>query len=194
MVCHFPHRCHIKRVYVENNADGAKYRGELCKGCSWWKDLEPDPAPCPSPAQANASAPSAQAAPSAPPQHPDSQECQECEYQNHCQDDPQKEDYCPQPEPERRGWGGRRPGAGVKPGTFNNLKHGKQSVLIRRAVEVLAENKELRPFLLLIARAAVEGVIPQTTRQLIIETLGKTPLGMLPDTIQLKRLRNGQKV
>ena len=63
-----------------------------------------------------------------------------------------------------------------------------------RAVEVLAEHKELRPFLLLIARAAVEGEIPQTTRQLIIKSLGETTTGMLAATSQLRRLRDGQKV
>lgn len=118
----------------------------------------------PPPAQANASAPVAQAAPSATPQRPTS------------------------------GWGGRRKGAGAKPGTMNRLRHGNRSALIRRAVEVLAEHKELRPFLLLIARAAVEGEIPQTTRQLIIKSLGESTTGMQVAARQLRRLRDGQKV
>lgn len=77
---------------------------------------------------------------------------------------------------------------------MNHLRHGNRSALIRRAVEVLAEHKELRPFLLLIARAAVEGEIPQTTRQLIIKCLGETTTGMQVAAMQLRRLRDGQKV
>lgn len=77
---------------------------------------------------------------------------------------------------------------------MNHLKHGHRSALIRRAVAVLAEHKELRPFLLLIARAAVEGEIPQTTRQVIIESLGETTLGMQAASSQLRRLRDGQTV
>jgi hypothetical protein len=92
--------------------------------------------------------------------------------------------------PPRQGWGGRRAGAGAPKGSLNHLKNGSRSALIRRAVEVLAEHKELRPFLLLIARAAVEGEIPQTTRKLIIEALRKTTLGMLSASSQLRRLQN----
>ena len=33
--------------------------------------------------------------------------------------------------PPRSGWGGRRPGAGAKPGTMNHLRHGNRSALIR---------------------------------------------------------------
>ena len=117
-------------------------------------------------AQAVASAPCAQPSPSASAQRP----------------------------PRSSTWGGRRRGAGARPGTMNHLKHGQRSALIRHAVNVLAEHKELRPFLLLIARAAVEGEIPQTTRQLIIESLGETTTGMLAATSQLRRLRDGQKV
>src|SRR4030042_1798899 len=91
--------------------------------------------------------------------------------------------------PSRPGWGGRRAGAGAPKGSLNHLKTGSRSALIRRAVEVLAENKELRPFLLLIARAAVEGEIPQTTRRLILNSLGKKTAGMQAATIQLRRLR-----
>ncbi len=93
--------------------------------------------------------------------------------------------------PSRKsGWGGKRPGAGVKPGTMNRLRHGNRSALIRRAVELLAENPELRPFLLLIARAAVEGEIPQSTRQLIIKTIGDNPTAMLAASSQLRSLRD----
>ncbi len=73
--------------------------------------------------------------------------------------------------PQHQGWGGRRAGAGVKPGTFNHMVHGRRSALIRRAVQVLADNPELRPFLLLITRAAVQGELPSTTRQIIREAL-----------------------
>lgn len=102
----------------------------------------------------------------------------------------QQEAASARPENPHPGWGGRRPGAGVKPGTMNHLKHGQRSALIKRAVEILAEHKELRPFLLLIARAAVEGEIPQTTRRLIIESLGETTLCMQAASIQLRRLRD----
>jgi hypothetical protein len=95
-----------------------------------------------------------------------------------------------QPPPEKPGWGGKRRGAGAPKGSLNHLKTGCRSALIRRAVEVLAENKELRPFLLLIARAAVEGEIPQTTRRLILHSLGEKTAGMQAASIQLRRLRN----
>jgi hypothetical protein len=96
----------------------------------------------------------------------------------------------PPPPNKKPGWGGKRRGAGLKRGTPINLKHGGRSTLIRRAVDILAKNKELRPFLLLIARAAIDGEIPQTTRRLIIQSLGKTTTGMLSASSQLKRLRN----
>jgi hypothetical protein len=70
-----------------------------------------------------------------------------------------------------QGWGGKRPGAGAPIGSFNHLKNGSRSALFKHAVEVLAEHKELRPFLLLIARAATQGEIPQTTRRLILKAL-----------------------
>ncbi len=95
----------------------------------------------------------------------------------------------PPTEEKHKGWGGRRKGAGAPIGSFNHLKTGKRSALIRRAVAVLAEHKELRPFLLLIARAAVEGEIPQTTRRLILQALGDKPTVMLGTTVALKRLR-----
>jgi hypothetical protein len=92
--------------------------------------------------------------------------------------------------PVRPGWGGRRAGAGAPKGSLNHLKTGSRSALIRRAVEVLAENKELRPFLLLIARAAVDGEIPQTTRRLILHSLGKKTAGMQSAAAALRRLRD----
>ena len=87
-------------------------------------------------------------------------------------------------------WGGKRRGAGAPKGSFNHLKNGSRSALIRHAVEVLVKHKELRPFLLLIARAAVDGEIPQITRRLILKTLGDKPLGMYKAAITLKRLRD----
>jgi hypothetical protein len=106
----------------------------------------------------------------------------------------QQEAASARPENPHPGWGGRRPGTGVKPGTMNNLQHGRRSALISHAVHVLAEHKELRPFLLLISRAAVQGEIPQTTRQLIIQELQKTTFGMQIAARELKRLRDGEKV
>jgi len=152
-------------------------------------DHRPDRPP-PPPAQAIASAPRAQPTPSASAQRPPHRDCpKDCPYSAHCNNDPQLPDYCPRPE-SRPGWGGRRAGAGAPKGSLNHFKTGSRSALIRRAVEVLAENKELRPFLLLIARAAVEGEIPQTTRRLILHSLGKTTTGMLAATSQLRRLRD----
>lgn len=90
----------------------------------------------------------------------------------------------------RPGWGGRRRGAGAPKFNFNRLKDGRQSVLIRRAVDILMEHHELRPFLLLIARAAVEGEIPQTTRRVIIKALGKKIGGMQTAAAALRRLRD----
>jgi hypothetical protein len=90
----------------------------------------------------------------------------------------------------RSGWGGKRRGAGAPKGSLNHFKNGSRSSLLRHAVEVLAENKELRPYLLLIARAAVQGEIPQTTRRLILRSLGEKTLGMQSAASQLRRLRH----
>jgi len=96
---------------------------------------------------------------------------------------------CPQ-NGHKPGWGGRRPGAGAPQHNLNRLTHGQDSKLIRTAVEKLAADPELRAFLLLIARAAVEGEIPQTTKQLIMQTLGKTTAGAQVAARQLRRLRD----
>lgn len=68
-------------------------------------------------------------------------------------------------------WGGKRKGAGAPRGNLNRLKHGRQSKLIKKAVEKLAADEELRAFLLFIARAATEGEIPETTRKLLQHAL-----------------------
>ena len=101
-----------------------------------------------------------------------------------CQNCPRK----PKPHP---GWGGKRPGAGAPAFNLNRLTHGQQSRLIKLAVEKLAEDPELRAFLLLIARAATEGEIPETTKRIITKALGKTPLRREAATIRLKRMREG---
>lgn len=93
--------------------------------------------------------------------------------------------------PQKRGWGGRRVGAGAPRGNLNRLVHGRDSKLIRHAVEKLAQDPELRAFLLLIARAATTGEIAETTRQNIIRVLGDSPLRRQVATISLKQMREG---
>jgi hypothetical protein len=79
---------------------------------------------------------------------------------------------CPnRPKPHNSGWGGKREGAGAPQGNLNAIKHGRDSKLIQAAVDKLAADPELRAFLLLIARAATTGELPQTTRQLILKAL-----------------------
>lgn len=68
----------------------------------------------------------------------------------------------------RPGWGGRRPGAGAPRGNLNRLSHGKQSQLLKGAVKKLVRDPELRALLLMIARVATTGDLPDTTRKLII--------------------------
>ncbi len=67
----------------------------------------------------------------------------------------------------REGRGGRRAGAGAPKGNLNHLKDGNRSNLIRKAVDKLAEDPELRVLFLVLARATVDGEIPRTTRKLI---------------------------
>lgn len=90
---------------------------------------------------------------------------------------------------QKRGWGGARPGAGAPRGNLNRLVHGRQSKLLRIAVEKLAADPELRAFLLLIAHAAIEGEIPETTRNIITRVLGDRPLRREAAAIRLKRIR-----
>jgi len=94
----------------------------------------------------------------------------------------------PSPTTPQRGWGGKRAGAGAPKGSLNAIKTGEHSKLIKYAVEKLAADKELRAFLLLIARAATTGEIPQTTQKLIYEALDTTQ--HLAATAALKRLRS----
>lgn len=109
-----------------------------------------------------------------------------CEYYPGCQTDPQRTDYCPRPR-----WGGRRAGAGAPRANLNHLVHGRDSKLLKVAVDKLAEDPELRAFLLLLARAATTGEIPQTTKQLITRALGGHPLKREAASIHLKKMREG---
>jgi len=124
-----------------------------------------------------------QACPRKPKPHPNCP--QGCEYVDYCQTDPQASDYCPRP---HNGWGGNRDGAGAPVGNLNAIKHGKASKLIQAAVDKLAADPELRAFLLLLARAAVQGEIPQTTKQLILKALPSPR--MEAATARLRRLRD----
>ena len=98
---------------------------------------------------------------------------------------------CPKKPKPHRGWGGKREGAGAPVANLNRLLHGRQSKLLKVAVEKLAADPELRAFLLLLARAATTGEIPQTTKHLITRALGDRPLGREAATIRLKRMREG---
>lgn len=85
-------------------------------------------------------------------------------------------------------WGGRRDGAGAPQGNLNAIKHGRDSKLIQTAIDRLAADPELRAFLLLIARAATTGELPQTTRQLILKALPSPK--MEAAAARLRRLRD----
>lgn len=74
---------------------------------------------------------------------------------------------CPRKVRKHRGWGGHRPGAGAPPGNLNRLVTGGRSRLLRRGIEKLAADPELRAVLLIIARLADEGAVPLQTRKLI---------------------------
>lgn len=91
-----------------------------------------------------------------------------CEYSNHCQNDPQAADYCPRP---RKGWGGKRENAGAPVGNLNRLVHGGQSRLVKKGIEKLAEDPDLRAILYLIGRLAVNGIVPASTRRLITKII-----------------------
>lgn len=88
-----------------------------------------------------------------------------------------------------RPWGGKRKGAGAPLGNLNRLIHGRQSNLLKVAVEKLAADPEMRAFLLLLARAATQGEIPQTTKRLITRALGGRPLRREAASIRLQKLR-----
>jgi hypothetical protein len=49
-------------------------------------------------------------------------------------------------------WGGRRRGAGAKPGNTNALKHGRCSGQIRRAARKIVADDDIRTVLLLLTR------------------------------------------
>lgn len=101
---------------------------------------------------------------------------------------------CPRkPKPRNPSWGGRRAGAGAPHFNLNRLVHGRNSKLFKMAVERVAQDPELRAFLLLLARAATEGELPQTTKELIIRALGNRPLRREAASIRLKRMREGVK-
>jgi hypothetical protein len=67
--------------------------------------------------------------------------------------------------------GGRRTGAGAPAGNLNHLKHGQRSKIMKLAVSRLAADRELRAFLILIARSSVDGQLPASTRRLIADAL-----------------------
>jgi hypothetical protein len=76
--------------------------------------------------------------------------------------------------PKKPGWGGRRQHAGAPPGNLNRLLHGRQSKVLRQAVEKMAADPELRYFFYLVARAITgEGAegLPETTKRLIIRLM-----------------------
>lgn len=55
------------------------------------------------------------------------------------------------PEPGRRG--GRRPGAGAKPGNLNALKHGRTSRQQQRLLQLIAQDPDARDLIIEIASA-----------------------------------------
>lgn len=75
--------------------------------------------------------------------------------------------------PHSPGWGGQRAGAGAPMSNLNAIKTGLRSDILKDAIDRLADDPKLRAFLMLIARAAITGELPQTTRQLILRRLRK---------------------
>jgi hypothetical protein len=78
------------------------------------------------------------------------------------------------PAVRKAGWGGKRKHAGAPPGNLNRLLHGRQSKLLRQAIEKMAADPELRVFFYLVARAVTgEGAegLPETTKRLIIRLM-----------------------
>lgn len=69
----------------------------------------------------------------------------------------------------KRSWGGRRIGAGAPQGNLNRLVSGGRSKLLRQGIAKLAEDPEMRAVLLIIARLATEGVVPASTKKLILK-------------------------
>ena len=54
----------------------------------------------------------------------------------------------------KRGWGGRRPGAGAPKGNLNGFKHGRRSRQLAEAVAILAANPKVRDSLVALANRA----------------------------------------
>lgn len=171
MVCTASFPCHIKKAYIEGNRDGALYKGEFCVGCSWWKDKEPEPTPCPDSLERGNEYLASHSAeeilseadelkPNKPPDCPGPLCILDLKTPAVCQN-------CPRKPKLHRGWGGKRAGTGAPLGNLNRLIHGRQSKFLRRAVEKLAADPEMRVFLILVTRITTEGALPETTRKLI---------------------------
>lgn len=71
--------------------------------------------------------------------------------------------------PEKRGWGGQRQGAGAPTGNLNRLVAGGSSKLLRKGIEKLAADPEMRAVLLIITRLATENMVPPATKKLILK-------------------------
>jgi len=82
--------------------------------------------------------------------------------------DPQACQNCPRRLKSKRGWGGKRPGAGAPQGNVNHLQHGLQSKLMKKGISRLTEEPELRAILHLVIRLAIDGVLPPQTKKLIL--------------------------
>ena len=71
------------------------------------------------------------------------------------------------------GWGGKRHGAGAPVANLNRLIHGGQSKLLKRGIEKLARDPEMRAVLYIIARLASQGKVPPQTKRTITAAIRK---------------------
>lgn len=81
--------------------------------------------------------------------------------------DPSVCQNCPRKPGKHQGWGGKREGAGAPKGNLNRLTTGGYSQLLKRGIEKMANDPELRAVLYIIAHLANTDELPRSTRVLI---------------------------
>lgn len=79
-------------------------------------------------------------------------------------------------------WGGKRAGAGAPRFNLNRLLHGHQSKLLKKGIERMAADPEMRAVLLIIARLALHGEVPPQTKHAIQVAMRKAT-GMGNETL-----------
>lgn len=87
--------------------------------------------------------------------------------------DPSACEECPNEPKPHLGWGGKRPGAGAPVANLNRLLHGGQSRLLKRGIERMCDDPEMRAVLHIIARLATEGSVPPQTKRTVQAIMNK---------------------